>query len=339
MDLSEGLFYLWSRFEKVFLSASSIFSLTSLACALCLAVAFVVIKRRRKNRRLRLRTIARALFPKRITANPSHTADVGYFFLNVLVFALLFGWAVLSYQVLSNAIVERLVAAFGPAQASSLPDIVTRSVITLTLFLAYEFGYWLNHYLSHKVPFLWEFHKVHHSANVLTPLTNFRIHPVDGLLSSNIIAITLAVASGTANYLFGKTTYQYAVNDSNLLFVLFVHAWLHLQHTHLWIPFRGVWGRILLSPAHHQVHHSDNPVHFDKNLGGSLAVWDWLFGTLHIPAKEREKLSFGVEQNRKDVHAVGHGLADPFWRAALQVRGMFQRTTHPAKPEIDARTP
>ena len=46
------------------------------------------------------------------------------------------------------------------------------------LFLAYELGYWLNHYLSHRIAFLWEFHKVHHSATVLTPLTNFRVHPI-----------------------------------------------------------------------------------------------------------------------------------------------------------------
>ena len=50
--------------------------------------------------------------------------------------------------------------------------------MTVTLFLAYELGYWLNHYVPHRVPFLWEFHKVHHSATVLTPLTNFRVHPV-----------------------------------------------------------------------------------------------------------------------------------------------------------------
>ena len=44
-----------------------------------------------------------------------------------------------------------------------------RGVITAMLFLSYELGYWFNHWLSHKVPVLWEFHKVHHSATVLTP--------------------------------------------------------------------------------------------------------------------------------------------------------------------------
>ena len=57
-------------------------------------------------------------------------------------------------------------------------------------------------------------------------------------------------------------------------------AYVHLQHSHMWIAFRGMLGRIFVSPAHHQVHHSDNPKHFDKNFGSCLALWDWMFGTL-----------------------------------------------------------
>jgi sterol desaturase/sphingolipid hydroxylase (fatty acid hydroxylase superfamily) len=41
----------------------------------------------------------------------------------------------------------------------------------------------------------------------------------------------------------------------------------------MWIAFTGVAGRILQSPAHHQLHHSANPAHFDRNLGFALAFW------------------------------------------------------------------
>jgi sterol desaturase/sphingolipid hydroxylase (fatty acid hydroxylase superfamily) len=310
------------------LSIGSVFSITSLACALCLAVVFLAFKRRRKNRRIRLGTLARALFPKRITASASHSADVGYFFFNVFVFGLVFGWAVLSYQVLTNAVIDGLVGAFGPTQPTFLAGWPARILVTVSLFLAYELGYWIDHYLSHRIPILWEFHKVHHTAHVLTPLTIFRVHPVDGVVNANIIAITMAITNGVVNYALGEIAYQYAVTDRNLIFVLFVHAYLHLQHTHLWIPFTGVLGRVLASPAHHQVHHSTNPIHFNKNLGSCLSVWDWVFGTLHVPNKEPERLTFGIERadgSREDDHAITSGLIGPVWRTVSHVRTMLQR--------------
>jgi sterol desaturase/sphingolipid hydroxylase (fatty acid hydroxylase superfamily) len=183
------------------------------------------------------------------------------------------------------------------------------------LFLAYELGYWFNHWLSHKVPFLWEFHKVHHSAEVLTPLTNFRVHPVYAVIFANILAFSAAVANGLGHYLFGDTTHQFALADTNIILVLFIHAYVHLQHSHMWIAFRGLAGRIFISPAHHQVHHSENPKHFNKNFGSCLALWDWMFGTLYVPAKKREKLTFGVA-GRADAHSVKGELVAPFFDAA-----------------------
>ena len=315
----DGVHYLFNQASRLFFSLGSGFSLTSLICALCLAILFVVIKRRQKNRRIRLKTILKALFPKRITGSPSHAADVGYFFLGVFVFGLIFGWAIVSYQVLSNQVIDFLVAVFGATQPTSLPEFFSRAAITLGLFLAYELGYWMHHYLSHKVPVLWEFHKVHHTATVLTPLTVFRVHPVDTLLLVNCLAIVTAVANGAMNYAFGSTTYQYALTDRNIILVLFIHAYVHLQHTHLWISFRGVLGCIFLSPAHHQVHHSSNPIHYDKNLGSTLAVWDWLFGTLYVPKKEPEKLHFGVEQGDPGIHTLSSGLIGPVGRAIAMI--------------------
>ena len=92
---------------------------------------------------------------------------------------LLFGWAVLSSQVINHATHQLLVGAFGSVASPRLSAWPAAVVMTLVLFAAYEFGYWLDHYFSHNIPFLWEFHKVHHTAEVLTPITNFRVHPVD----------------------------------------------------------------------------------------------------------------------------------------------------------------
>lgn len=311
--------YFLDRLRDLFLSAGSLFSLTSLITAFCLAALFLIVRRRQRNRRVRPKVILRALFPRRIISSPSSFADIGYFFFNVFVFGVVLGWAILSFRTITNVVIDLLTATFGTVQPTSLPDLVSRSVITLMVFVAYELGYWLDHYISHRVPFFWEFHKVHHTAEVLTPLTVWRVHPVDSLKFYNILAVVMATANGLANYIFGKTVYQYAITDTNIILVLFIHAYIHLQHTHLWVSFTGVLGRVFISPAHHQVHHSTNPEHFNRNLGSCLALWDWCFGTLHVPTKEPEKLTFGVEPGNREDHTIAGAFVTPIRRAVSHI--------------------
>jgi sterol desaturase/sphingolipid hydroxylase (fatty acid hydroxylase superfamily) len=315
LDFSAGISYFFGQMGRLLFSLGSHFSITSLFAALIVSALFFAWQRHRRGRHIRWRTIARALFPRRIMRHASNQADIFYLFFNVFMFSVLFSWAIFSYQFVSNGIIAGLVALAGPVTPSSLPLYVTRSIITVMLFLAYELGYWFNHWLSHKVPLLWEFHKVHHTAEVLTPLTNFRVHPIYGWIFANILAVSAAIANGVGNYMFGDTAYQYALSDTNIILVLFIHAYVHLQHTHMWISFRGALGRILVSPAHHQVHHSANPKHFNKNYGSCLALWDWMFGTLYVPAKQREPLVFGVTDHQ-NAHTVKGELMDPFVKAA-----------------------
>lgn len=324
MDFSAGIAFFFGQLSKLLFSLGSHFSLSSLAAALAIATAFFVWQRLQRGRRVRWKTIARALFPRRIMRSRSHQADIGYLFFNVFVFGVVFGWAILSYQSVSNGIIEALVALFGQPSPSTLPPYVSRAVITLMLFLAYELGYWFNHWLSHKVPLLWEFHKVHHTAQVLTPLTNFRVHPVYTWIFANILALSAAIANGFGNYWFGDTAYQYALSDTNIILVLFIHVYVHLQHSHMWIAFHGLAGRIFVSPAHHQVHHSDNPKHFNKNFGSCLALWDWMFGTLYVPAKEREPLTFGFADH-PDAHTVKGELVAPLINAAGHLKSLALR--------------
>src|SRR4051812_33411002 len=315
----DGVLYFPQRLARVFLSLGSGFSLTSLAAALIMAVAIIAWRRMRRSRPLRPGTILRGLFPAWLVRHASVHADIGYFGFNVFVYGLIFGWAGLSYKFYSGLVADALTGTFGAMSPASWPDLLARATITLALFLAYEFGYWVDHYLKHRVPSLWELHKVHHSANVLTPLTVFRLHPLDGLIFGNILSVSLGVTNGVASYLFGKPVAFFSVADTNIILVLFVHLYVHLQHTHLWIAFTGIAGRVFLSPAHHQIHHSNNPVHFDKNLGSCLAIWDWLFGTLYVPAKEPEPLIFGVKVGEADMHSFGELAIAPVQRAAAHV--------------------
>jgi sterol desaturase/sphingolipid hydroxylase (fatty acid hydroxylase superfamily) len=312
--------YVSEKLLRLLLSPGSSFSLASLLSALCVAILFLGLKRSGHKRQVRIRVLLRALFPRCILQSPSSRADVGFFVFNVVLAGALFGWAILSYHLVSTWVDAGLVSAFGALQPTSLSPVTATCLLTVALFLAYELGYWIDHYLAHRIPVLWEFHKVHHSAEVLSPLTNFRVHPVDSLVFYNILALVMGTTGGLVNYGLGRSFEPFTIANSNVMTLVFTYLLTHLQHTHLWIAFTGVWGRIFLSPAHHQVHHSTNPIHFDKNLGAGLAIWDWLFGTLHMPSRKRERLTFGVEPRPANPHTMTEGLIAPIGHALGHIK-------------------
>jgi len=329
VDFTPGISYFFGQLSKAFLAPGSHISLFSLLSALLIAFAVLAFRRYRKGRRIRLKALLRALFPKHIVLSKSSVADLGYFYFNVFLFGIIFGWALLSYDSLSRGIADVLTRTFGAMPPAPLPPIAARSIITVMLFLAYELGYWLNHYLSHRIPFLWEFHKVHHSATSLTPLTNFRVHPVYMCVFINILAVSMGLANGVGDYLLGQPAAQYGLSETNIILVFFIYVYVHLQHSQLWISFTGWLGHLFMSPAHHQIHHSRNPAHFNKNLGSCLALWDWMFGTLYVPDAEREALEFGVEPDRAHAHTIRGELIAPFGRALLVLKDLFERKSPP----------
>jgi sterol desaturase/sphingolipid hydroxylase (fatty acid hydroxylase superfamily) len=298
----------------------STLSLPAVASALLLATAMVALRRRPGKRWPRWRVWLRALFPRRLFRSPSTRADVGFFLLNTVGGGGGVAAAILGANLVGHWAYDGLTRALGASPEIALPGPATAVVATAALFLAYEIAYWIDHYISHKVPFFWAFHKPHHTAEVLTPLTNFRVHPIESLKFGNIAALIVGSVGGGLAWLFGGGQHQYLISDTNLLTVVFLFTLTHLQHSHFWIAATGVWGRILLSPAHHQIHHSDNPAHFDRNFGSSLAVWDWLAGTLYIPSAKRERLNFGVGATLERPQSVTGVLITPF----VEAIGTFQ---------------
>jgi len=328
------LAHLADKLARLLLSPGSSFSLASLFTALGIAILF--LGWRRKGRSIRPRVLLRALFPRRLLASPSSRADMGFFLFNALLASALFGWAILSYHLVSNVVNDALISAFGARAPTALSELHSAALLTVALFLAYELGYWIDHYLSHRIPFLWEFHKVHHTAEVLSPLTNFRVHPVDSLVFYNIQALVMGLTGGLVNFALGKSIAHFTIANSNIITLAFTYLLTHLQHSHLWIVFPGIWGRIFLSPAHHQIHHSANPIHFDKNLGASLGIFDWLFGTLHVPSRRRERLTFGVEPRSPEQHSLRGGLIAPVGDALAHLKPLLPLAAGEARGQAQA---
>ncbi|MGO9132434.1 MAG: sterol desaturase family protein [Methylovirgula sp.] len=302
----------------ILLSPGSILSLPQIAVAFAIAVTFLAVRQRRRRGGIRPMALLRALRPRPILFHASTRADLLYYVINTFAASTLIGWGIVSSATIADVTVHLLRAGFGIPAPVGAPEWALRIGVTLTAFLGYEFGYYVDHYLKHKIPFLWAFHKVHHTAEVLTPLTVFRVHPIDTLIFANILALTIGTAQGLFIYAAGKPVDLYLIDNANVITVVFLFLLAQLQHSQFWIPLRGLAGRLLLSPAHHQIHHSIDPAHYNQNLGSFLAVFDWAFGTLAIPEKTSPRLTFGVA-DAKDPHRIGSLLLDPFAGALASV--------------------
>ena len=181
---------------------------------------------------------------------------------------------------------------------------------TLVLFVADDLTRFLLHLAMHKIPWLWSIHRLHHSAEVMTPFTVYRIHPLESLLYSLRMMTTQGLVLGLFFFSFGMNLSVWEIAGANLFTYLFNLAGANLRHSHLWISW-GPWlERVFISPAQHQIHHSTDPRHYDKNMGAFLAIWDGLFGTLLL-ACHQQVSGFGLSDRAPSPH---HNL----WQAYLE---------------------
>ncbi|MCG8587314.1 MAG: sterol desaturase family protein, partial [Pirellulales bacterium] len=175
--------------------------IASLVIAMCV---YAMVGRRTEDREQRggmLVRLFRFLFPAEIWRHRSTWVDVKYFIphqmvriwiytsLVTLISTVIMNWTFFRLEGLKRTpgAVFSIESQFGLA--------VLYTVVTIVVA---DFFAFLMHYLQHKVPILWQFHKVHHSAEVLNPLTNYREHPIDNIS----YAIVLAFATGVTAAVF-----------------------------------------------------------------------------------------------------------------------------------------
>ena len=182
---------------------------------------------------------------------------------------------------------------------------------TIFQFTIDDFSKYIVHRFMHKWPVLWALHKVHHSATVLTPMTVFRTHPLEGIIFSLRSAITQAIGISLFFYLFGNLVSLYTIVGVNVFVFVFNILGSNLRHSHIGIRYWKWLEYIFISPAQHQLHHSVAFEHHDKNFGAALAVWDWLFGSLHHSV-EFETLHLGIKKDQKETtHNLRNLYFDP----------------------------
>jgi sterol desaturase/sphingolipid hydroxylase (fatty acid hydroxylase superfamily) len=145
-----------------------------------------------------------------------------------------------------------------------------RTIEIIAAVLLMDFGSYCFHNLLHKVPFLWRFHRVHHSDLNLNTSSSLRFHPIDTMLSQGVyfcIAIPLFGISMTGFVVYGTI---------GLIFVI-------IQHSNIRFPgWMEKYGQYIFStPGWHKIHHSDEQKFTDSHYGDIFTFWDRIFGTWH----------------------------------------------------------
>jgi sterol desaturase/sphingolipid hydroxylase (fatty acid hydroxylase superfamily) len=161
-------------------------------------------------------------------------------------------------------------------------------VMTLLGALVADFAIFVVHVAFHKIPILWELHKTHHSVVVMTPISMRRQHPLDVIAQALLTSLLVGPLAGGFAYYYAQPVDWVLIWGFDVYIVLNCLTFSYLKHSHIWITFGPVLGRIAISPAAHQVHHSFDPRHLDKNFGQNFAWWDSLYGTLCLPGKVRD---------------------------------------------------
>ncbi|WP_018147686.1 sterol desaturase family protein [Henriciella marina] len=147
------------------------------------------------------------------------------------------------------------------------------------VMLIYDFFYYWKHRLGHMTRAMWAEHVTHHSSpdyNLATALRQPWTGPLTGL-----------VFSGIPMVLIGFSPAWIVLASA---FHLAYQFWIHTEAIGR-LP--GWYELIFNTPSHHRVHHATNPRYLDRNFGGTLIIWDRLFGTFEAERAE-ERPHYGI---------------------------------------------
>lgn len=297
MDLVESLL---GRVLDLVVHPASAFWAPGLLLSLLAAVAWYGLAER-----VPLRALVRRVLPRDPRYRRELPADLGLTLFNHALSFLLqpvFG-TLIAVQIAGTVTVL--------AGGASTPEPLSPGPLAAVAFVAWIAGdyalYWA-HRIFHEVPALWRLHAVHHRPEVLTPFTAYRFHPLDHVAS--LLANSLAVGGALAvcALLTGHPAVGLQVFGINVFHWTWRTLLSPLRHSHVPLPYPRLLSYVLVSPVMHQVHHSSDPRHVDRNYGTALSVWDWLHGTLVIPDPERP-LAFGLTRTEagEDPLDAGEG--------------------------------
>lgn len=173
----------------------------------------------------------------------------------------------------------------------------------LLAILILDFAVWLQHLVTHKVPFLWRFHRVHHADRDFDVTTAIRFHPVE-------IALSMGLKIGLV-YLLGPSALAV------IIFEILLNGTAMFNHANIALPqpIDRFLRLFLVTPDMHRVHHSVHRDEHDSNYGFALSIWDRALGTyIAQPREGHDKMTIGLQWQDDRPVKLGWSLALPFRR-------------------------
>ena len=248
-------------------------------------------------------------FSKEVLWHKSAQLDYVYFVLSFFVKVVLIVPLLIGVNEVTLWLLLRLNEVFGYMPRIRISKELLLLSYTLVLFVLSDLSrYWL-HRLMHSVKFLWRFHRVHHSAEVLNPLTFYRVHPLENLLFGLRYALVTGLVTAIFIYFFGAGIKAIEFLGANVFVLAFSLIGSNLRHSHIPFSYKKGLENWFVSPYQHQLHHSHK--YYGQNFGSFLAVWDRLFGTL-VRGKKKN-IVFGLP-NEKAKHSILGAFLNPIFK-------------------------
>ncbi|MER8699477.1 MULTISPECIES: sterol desaturase family protein [unclassified Mesorhizobium] len=317
---------MFSEFARAIVEKLSNVNLTTLGLLLLTALGSAVIAYWRTAEHKSLRDFFDFAFPQEVILHPSARADAMFWITKR---------AMMPFLLIPAGVTFVVAVGYGTREAigwllnihAPLPGgpagPVTIVIFTATMLVAYDISYYLYHVAQHRFPFLWELHKVHHSAEVMVGITKDRVHPLDDLMNRMWDGVIPGICFGIWS-LIALDPVEVAIFGINVYVIRNILMMDFVRHTHLKISF-GPLNNIILCPHWHQVHHSIDPRHYDKNFGLLFSFWDRLFGTQFVPEPD-EDLKFGlVDRDVRDYQSLFGLYILPLKKMARHVMRLFHR--------------
>lgn len=249
------------------------------------------------------------LFPRKIWLSKSAYVDYWMFCFNSLIKIVFIGPYIIIGFYIAFYTNEYFLVSFGFPQ-DSMGIMQTLILYTISLTVFNDLFSYLIHLAMHKIPFLWEFHKIHHSATSLNPLTQYRVHPIELIINNIRSILVFGLVTGFFDYLSAHQIDKMLFLGVNVFNFIFLFLGANLRHSHVKLKYPGFLEYILISPFQHQIHHSSDPKHFNKNIGSKFAIWDYLLGTL-VLSKSVNKIRFGIGKESSNYDSLFKSLLNP----------------------------
>ncbi len=244
----------------------------------------------------------------------SSRLDFALMLVQPIASALIFVPLALSAHALASGVVTALHSSVAAPSTLAWPPALITAVFSVTLFVAWDLSRFALHWAMHRVDFLWQFHQVHHSAEVLTPITLHRVHPVESLLYKLRAVLVTGLVTGLFFVAFGERAVQWQLWGVGAIGLAFNAIGGNLRHSH--VPWG--WGRLealFISPAQHQIHHGHQGSQL--NFGTWLACWDRMLGSWR-PSTGELPAQFGLPDADRNHNSSSllSALFDPCVAAA-----------------------